>query len=109
MYVKELLMTSGDGRISVAPYDTSIVALIKDLEGHDAPEFPSCLEWIAENQKSDGSWGDDFFCIYDRVVNTLACVVALKSWNLHADKIEKGMYIYIHDVLVNIFILFYTT
>nr|UVC58047.1 CPS2 protein [Isodon rubescens] len=90
-YVKELLMSSGDGRISVAPYDTSIVALIKDLEGRDAPEFPSCLEWIAENQMSDGSWGDEFFCIYDRVVNTLACVVALKSWNVHADKIEKGV------------------
>nr|AHW04047.1 diterpene synthase TPS2 [Plectranthus barbatus] len=89
-YVKELLKTMGDGRISVSPYDTAIVALIKDLEGGDGPEFPSCLEWIAQNQLADGSWGDHFFCIYDRVVNTAACVVALKSWNVHADKIEKG-------------------
>lgn len=89
-YIKNLLMTSGDGRISVSAYDTSIVALIKDVKGRDAPQFPSCLEWISEHQMADGSWGDEFFCIYDRVVNTLACLVALKSWNLHPDKIEKG-------------------
>nr|AZB50382.1 terpene synthase 1 [Nepeta racemosa] len=90
-YIKNLLMTSGDGRISVSAYDTSIVALIKDIEGRDAPQFPSCLEWIGQNQKADGSWGDDFFCIYDRFVNTLACIVALKSWNLHPHKIQKGV------------------
>nr|AZB50383.1 terpene synthase 1 [Origanum majorana] len=90
-YIKNLLMTSGDGRISVSAYDTSLVALIKDVKGRDAPQFPSCLEWIAQNQMADGSWGDEFFCIYDRIVNTLACLVALKSWNLHPDKIEKGV------------------
>ncbi|KAG6405342.1 hypothetical protein SASPL_132931 [Salvia splendens] len=90
-HVKSLLTTSGDGRISVSPYDTSIVALIKDLEGRDAPQIPSCLEWIARHQKADGSWGDDFFCIYDRILNTLACVVALKSWNLRDDMMEKGV------------------
>ncbi|KAL1552551.1 Gly-Xaa carboxypeptidase [Salvia divinorum] len=90
-YVKNLLTTMGDGRISVSPYDTSIVALIKDLKGRDAPQFPSCLDWIARHQLADGSWGDEFFCIYDRILNTLACVVALKTWNLHHDMIEKGV------------------
>nr|AEZ55684.1 copalyl diphosphate synthase 2 [Salvia miltiorrhiza] len=90
-YVKNLLMTSGDGRISVSPYDTSIVALIKDVKGRNAPQFPSCLEWIAQHQMADGSWGDEFFCIYDRIVNTLACVIALKSWNVHAHMIQKGV------------------
>nr|AZB50384.1 terpene synthase 1 [Salvia yangii] len=90
-YVKNLLMTSGDGRISVSPYDTSIVALIKDSKGRNIPQFPSCLEWIAQHQMADGSWGDQFFCIYDRILNTLACVVALKSWNVHGDMIEKGV------------------
>nr|AFU61897.1 labd-13-en-8-ol diphosphate synthase [Salvia sclarea] len=90
-YVQNLLMTSGDGRISVSPYDTAVIALIKDLKGRDAPQFPSCLEWIAHHQLADGSWGDEFFCIYDRILNTLACVVALKSWNLQSDIIEKGV------------------
>ncbi|XP_057799339.1 copalyl diphosphate synthase 2, chloroplastic-like [Salvia miltiorrhiza] len=90
-YVKNLLMTSGDGRISVSPYDTSIAALIKDVKGRNAPQFPSCLEWIAQHQMADGSWGDEFFCIYDRIVNTLACVIALKSWNVHAHMIQKGV------------------
>lgn len=85
-------MTSGDGRISVSPYDTSLVALIKDVKGRNAPQFPSCVEWIAQHQLADGSWGDDFFCIYDRIVNKLACLVALKSWNIYPEKIEKGMY-----------------
>ncbi|XP_047983355.1 copalyl diphosphate synthase 2, chloroplastic-like [Salvia hispanica] len=95
-HVKNLLMTSGDGRISVSPYDTAIVGLIKDLEGREAPQFPSCLEWIAQHQKADGLWGDDFFCIYDRILNTLACVVALNIWNLHDDMIEKGV-VYINE------------
>lgn len=90
-YIRTLLKTTGDGRISVSPYDTAWVALIKDLQGRDAPEFPSSLEWIIQNQLADGSWGDaEFFCVYDRLVNTIACVVALRSWNVHAQKVERG-------------------
>lgn len=95
-YIRTLLRTTGDGRISVSPYDTAWVALIKDLQGRDAPQFPSSLEWIVGNQLDDGSWGDDkFFCVYDRLVNTIACVVALRSWNVHDDKLKRGTYIYI--------------
>nr|UXG91343.1 (+)-CPP synthase [Callicarpa americana] len=91
-YIKTLLRSMDDGRISVSPYDTAWIALIKDLEGRDIPQFPSSLEWIAKHQLPDGSWGDEqFFCVYDRLVNTLACVVALRSWNVHAGKSEKGI------------------
>ncbi|KAL1532389.1 Gly-Xaa carboxypeptidase [Salvia divinorum] len=94
-YIRTLLRTMGDGRISVSPYDTAWVAMIKDVKGGEAPEFPSSLEWIVQNQLEDGSWGDQrFFCVYDRLVNTIACVVALRSWNVHADKLKRGvMYI----------------
>lgn len=69
-----------DGRISVSPYDNAFVCLINDLEGGNAPQFPSSLEWIAKNQLSDGSWGDEhFYLAYDRLLNTLACVVALRT------------------------------
>ncbi|PIN03009.1 Copal-8-ol diphosphate hydratase [Handroanthus impetiginosus] len=91
-YIKSLLSTIGDGRISVSPYDTAWIALIKDVNGGDAPQFPSSLDWIAKNQLPDGSWGDKkFFCAYDRLLNTLASVVALRSWNIHPDKSQRGL------------------
>nr|WEQ50541.1 CPS1 [Salvia officinalis] len=91
-YIRTLLKTTGDGRISVSPYDTAWVAMIKDVQGRDAPQFPSSLEWIVQNQLEDGSWGDQkLFCVYDRLVNTIACVVALTSWKVHADKVKRGV------------------
>lgn len=80
-----------EGEISVSAYDTAWVALVKDVKGSETPQFPSSLEWIANNQLPDGSWGDSsIFLVYDRVINTLACVIALKSWNLHPDKTLLG-------------------
>ncbi|CAA3019396.1 Copal-8-ol diphosphate hydratase, partial [Olea europaea subsp. europaea] len=82
----------GEGRTSLSPYDTAWIALVRNVDGLDLPQFPSSLQWIAENQLSDGSWGDEhFFLAYDRLVNTIACVVALRSWNLHSQKMEKGI------------------
>ncbi|OIV92574.1 hypothetical protein TanjilG_02337 [Lupinus angustifolius] len=79
-----------DGEITVSAYDTAWVALVEDVNGSGAPQFPSALEWIAKNQIPDGSWGDsEIFIAHDRILNTLACVVALRSWNLHPEKCEK--------------------
>lgn len=90
--IKDMLNDMKDGRSSVSPYDTAWVALIKDINGSDRPQFPSCLKWIIENQHSDGSWGEQFvFCIYDRLLNTLACVVALTTWNTTPEKRNKGV------------------
>lgn len=90
--IKDMLNNMNDGNSSVSPYDTAWVALIKDTNGSDRPQFPSCLEWIVENQLCDGSWGEEFvFCIYDRLLNTLACVVALTTWNTSLEKRNKGV------------------
>ncbi|XP_015077857.1 ent-copalyl diphosphate synthase, chloroplastic [Solanum pennellii] len=90
--IRSMLGSMGDGEISVSAYDTAWVAMVKDVKGTETPQFPSSLEWIANNQLADGSWGDNsIFLVYDRVINTLACVIALKSWNLHPDKILLGM------------------
>ncbi|KAJ4846430.1 (-)-kolavenyl diphosphate synthase tps28, chloroplastic [Turnera subulata] len=90
--IKSMLGSMEDGEISISAYDTAWVALVEDLEGNGTPQFPSSLRWIANNQLPDGSWGDgDIFEAHDRLINTLACVIALKSWNLHPDKCEKGM------------------
>ncbi|XP_062020488.1 ent-copalyl diphosphate synthase 1-like isoform X1 [Rosa rugosa] len=90
--VKSMLSSMEDGEISISAYDTAWVALVEDVNGTCSPHFPSSLEWIANNQLEDGSWGyKDVFSAHDRIISTLACVVALKSWSLHPDKCDKGM------------------
>nr|QEV81854.1 terpene synthase 15 [Prunella vulgaris] len=93
--VRSILRSMGDGEISISPYDTAWAALVEDAGSGTAtrrPQFPMTLDWISNNQLHDGSWGDrTTFSIFDRIINTLACVVALTSWDLHSDKIHKGI------------------
>ncbi|XP_027351053.1 ent-copalyl diphosphate synthase, chloroplastic-like [Abrus precatorius] len=90
--IKLMLDSMEEGEITISAYDTAWVALVKNVNDENSPQFPSCLEWIANNQLPDGSWGDvELFEAHDRLINTLACVVALRSWNMHHDKCEKGI------------------
>ncbi|XP_019053166.1 PREDICTED: ent-copalyl diphosphate synthase, chloroplastic [Nelumbo nucifera] len=90
--IKSMLNSMEDGEISISAYDTAWVALVEDIHGSGVPQFPSSLGWIVENQLPDGSWGDlGMFSAHDRILNTLACVVALKSWNVYPERWEKGM------------------
>ncbi|KAB2605326.1 ent-copalyl diphosphate synthase [Pyrus ussuriensis x Pyrus communis] len=90
--IKSMVESMDDGEITISAYDTAWVALVEDVESSGLPQFPSSLQWIANNQLPDGSWGDsEIFTAHDRIINTIACVVALKSWNVHPDKCEKGM------------------
>ncbi|KAL1312212.1 hypothetical protein HN51_038808 [Arachis hypogaea] len=90
--VKRMLGSMEDGEISISAYDTAWVGLVRDVNGGGGPQFPSCLEWIASNQLSDGSWGDaQLFNAHDRILNTLACVIALRAWNLHPQKSHIGL------------------
>jgi ent-copalyl diphosphate synthase len=93
--IKSMLGSMEDGEISISAYDTAWVALVEDVHGSGLPQFPSSLQWIAKNQLPDGSWGDGhIFLCYDRIIGTLACVIALKSWNIHSEKYEKGIIYY---------------
>ncbi|KAF5195943.1 Copalyl diphosphate synthase, partial [Thalictrum thalictroides] len=91
--VKERVQSVDDGNQSLSAYDTAWVALVKDVHGSDdAPLFPSSIDWLINNQLPDGSWGDrDYFCAYDRLSCTLACVVALKTWKVNPGGFEKGL------------------
>lgn len=89
--IRENLRCIEDGELSISAYDTAWVALVGDIRGSEAPQFPSSLEWIVKNQLPDGSWGDPyFFSPYDRLGCTLACVVALRTWNICPEKTEHG-------------------
>ncbi|TVU29579.1 hypothetical protein EJB05_21153, partial [Eragrostis curvula] len=97
--IRAALKSIGDGQINVSAYDTACVALVKNVNGGDGPQFPSSIDWIVQNQLPDGSWGDKkYFLVHDRIINTLACIVALKSWNIHHDKCRKGIS-FIHENL----------
>ncbi|PWZ28857.1 Ent-copalyl diphosphate synthase 2 [Zea mays] len=90
--IRAALGSTGDGEINISAYDTAWVALVKSLNGDDGPQFPSCIDWIAQNQLPDGSWGDGiFFLVQDRIISTLACIIALKSWKIHDDACKKGL------------------
>ncbi|KAL1817816.1 hypothetical protein ACET3Z_020390 [Daucus carota] len=90
--IQEMFQSMDDGVTTISAYDTAWVALVEDSDKTGLPMFPSSLEWIADNQLSDGSWGDDkLFLAHDRILNTLACVVALKTWTVHPQKMERGL------------------
>nr|BAJ39816.1 ent-kaurene synthase [Liochlaena subulata] len=90
--IRAMMGSMTDGEITNSPYDTAWVALVPALDGSDGPQFPKSLQWIIENQFSDGSWGDrGYFSYYDRVCNTLACIIALKTWKTGSAAVEKGV------------------
>ncbi|XP_024981593.1 ent-copalyl diphosphate synthase, chloroplastic-like [Cynara cardunculus var. scolymus] len=87
-----MLHSMDDGETTMSAYDTAWVALVQDVNGSGRPQFPSCLEWIVNNQLPDGSWGEGLiFLAHDRIINTLACVIALTFWNVHPSKCQKGV------------------
>ncbi|KAK4758670.1 hypothetical protein SAY87_019971 [Trapa incisa] len=96
-------MNDGVTEISISAYDTAWVGLVEaeesivgstdsSISNIGKPQFPECLRWIADNQLPDGSWGDpEIFVGYDRIINTLACIVALRKWDLYPDKCQTGI------------------
>ncbi|KVH94410.1 Terpene synthase, metal-binding domain-containing protein [Cynara cardunculus var. scolymus] len=67
-----MLHSMDDGETTMSAYDTAWVALVQDVNGSGRPQFPSCLEWIVNNQLPDGSWGEGLiFLAHDRIINTI--------------------------------------
>ncbi|KAK4793233.1 hypothetical protein SAY86_023668 [Trapa natans] len=104
--IKSMLESMNDGvtEISISAYDTAWVGLVEaeesimgstdsSISNIGKPQFPECLRWIADNQLPDGSLGDpEIFVGYDRIINTLACIVALRKWDLYPDKCQTGIF-----------------
>ncbi|KAI8553213.1 hypothetical protein RHMOL_Rhmol06G0326800 [Rhododendron molle] len=59
-----------------------------------APCFPGCIEWLLDNQLSDGSWGlpHQPLLVKDALSSTLASVLALKRWGVGEEQVNKGLH-----------------
>ncbi|KAK1425274.1 hypothetical protein QVD17_20624 [Tagetes erecta] len=83
--------------LSVSSYDTAWVAMVPSPNSPKSPCFPECLNWLITNQLNDGSWGlvnhnHNHPLLKDSLSSTLACIVALKRWNVGEDQVNKGLY-----------------
>ncbi len=73
-------------------YDTAWVARVSNGK-KSAPAFPCTLDWLRQNQNPDGSWGGEIEYYHDRVISTVAALVALTEQGdpaLDAETIQRG-------------------
>jgi halimadienyl-diphosphate synthase len=68
--------------VTLAPvaHDTAWVARVGEPENPAVPSFPRALQWLLDRQLGDGTWGGRLAHHQDRVVSTLAAMVALAQW-----------------------------
>lgn len=75
----------GDRPVAAMAYATAWAARLTD--GH-RPVFPAARQWLRDHQHMDGSWGGVVPNPYDRLVSTLAAVLALheirQDWAVYA-------------------------
>uniref|UniRef100_A0A0D9VHC7 Uncharacterized protein n=1 Tax=Leersia perrieri TaxID=77586 RepID=A0A0D9VHC7_9ORYZ len=80
--------------LSPSLYDTAWVAMVPQKGSPKVPCFPQSVEWILKNQQDDGSWGispSGATINKEIMLSTLACVLALKKWNVGSDNIKRGL------------------
>ncbi|XP_028796345.1 (E,E)-geranyllinalool synthase-like [Neltuma alba] len=86
--------------VSPSAYDTAWLAMIPDSFSDESddqsskPKFRNCLNWLMNNQKEQGFWGDcDAFGnpTIEALPATLSSIVALKMWNSGPLLVDKGL------------------
>ncbi|KAI3510369.1 hypothetical protein L1887_17308 [Cichorium endivia] len=84
--------------VSPSAYDTAWLAMIPHAMEHGSPLFKACLEWVLNNQKEGGYWGESFndHPTIDALPATIASMVVLRKWGMGVDNIEKG-FKFIHE------------
>jgi len=76
----------GQGSSYGIPYDTAWAARHERL-------FPESAAWLTRNQRPDGSWGGEVEYSHDRLISTLASVLALSKSERskqYGKQIERG-------------------
>jgi halimadienyl-diphosphate synthase len=65
------------GLMRPTAYDTAWLARIPAEHDLAVPAFPEALDWLRQNQRPDGSWGAEVEYLHDRVISTMAAILAL--------------------------------
>lgn len=95
-YVEEArkLVQNLNQRMSPSTYDIAWMAQLRDPATGEL-RWPDLIEWLLENQHPDGSWGGQIPYYHDRVICTLAAIIALHE-NGHTRQakqaIDRGVY-----------------
>ncbi|RLC66107.1 MAG: hypothetical protein DRI48_05460, partial [Chloroflexi bacterium] len=63
-------------RMGPSAYDVAWMARLQAPDG-GGPLWPDLIEWLLENQHPDGSWGGRIPYYHDRIISTLAAIIAL--------------------------------
>ncbi|KAL4279655.1 hypothetical protein GQ457_03G037030 [Hibiscus cannabinus] len=80
--------------VSPSAYDTAWLAMVPADSNQMEPMFKDCLDWVVNNQTKEGFWGEHDAHgnpTLESLPATLACVVALKKWNLMTENAKKGL------------------
>lgn len=72
------LVSNLNGRMSPSPYDVAWMARVP-TKNKDGPRWPKLIDWLIESQWLDGSWGGTIRYYHDRILCTLAAIIALKE------------------------------
>jgi halimadienyl-diphosphate synthase len=65
-------------RLGPSAYDIAWMARLPADSG--GPRWPELIDWLIEHQWLDGSWGGQIRYYHDRILCTLAAVIALRQW-----------------------------
>jgi len=66
------------GHIGTSPYDVAWMARIP-ADGGAGARWPDLVDWLVEHQWPDGSWGGSIPYYHDRILCTLAAIIALRE------------------------------
>lgn len=76
----------GLSSVFAAAYDTAWLARVPLLGHLNQPAFPEALNWLRENQLSDGSFGTaPIYSASANTLSTLAALLAFRQWNQAQD------------------------
>ncbi|XP_020415682.1 S-linalool synthase [Prunus persica] len=94
--VKQDLLASSQvdvyGLVPPSPYDTAWLSMVSNPQHSDQPLFQGCLDWVLQHQNRGGFWGENIgHPTLECLTSTLACIVALITWNVGHDAIQKGL------------------
>lgn len=81
-----------NGNLGPSPYDVAWMARIP-ADGGSYARWPELTDWLIEHQWLDGSWGGGILYYHDRILCTLAAVIALKERGAGSaveEAIERG-------------------